>query len=123
MPTAAITIPSLVSPGAKVTIDPYKRNPIVDDAMQCTMRIPKTPAPRMFGAGASDTPVFCASGLDPNLLLRLPYGVRHHAAASADPAEVHAIFEQYAADPYARIAHQGFDEAVQRVRAWIIDDI
>jgi len=75
----------------------------------------------MFTGGTADLPAFTASGIDPRLLLELPYRLRHYAAALADPVEVHGLFEQHSTDPHAAAPHQGLDEAVARVRAWTLD--
>jgi hypothetical protein len=83
----------------------------------------KTP-PKMFAGGAADHPAFTASGIDPEQLLKLPYGVRHAAAAEPDITKVYALFEQYAegvmllsSDPV--INHPGLDDARARLKDWL----
>lgn len=80
--------------------------------------------PRMFAGGTADFPAFTASGLDPEKLLLLPYGVRHAAAAEPDPRRVYALLEGYAqgapvstADPV--INHPGLDDARDRLQSWL----
>lgn len=119
-----IHIESLVSPGHTVTVDGYSRNILADDYRAVA---PDTfavatrqagPAPRMFTDGTADLPAFCASALDPALLLQIPALCRHYAAAEPDPAVVHSLFERCAADEHARLDHQGLSDAIGRIRAW-----
>lgn len=119
-----IQITSLISPPAKVSIDPYGRNPLAEDCRQASkpaydiaVRNPGPP-PKLFTNGTADLPAFTASGIDPRLLLKLPYTARHYAASEPDPAQIHAFFEQYADDPYAHVAHEGLHLAVRRVYDW-----
>lgn len=107
----------------RVNINPYAANPIVDDvaalspaAYEAATR--EGQAPKLFSGGRSDVPPFTASGLDPQLLLKLPYGVRHAAASEPDRAVVLQMFEEYGDDPDARIDHPGLSAAVQRVQRW-----
>lgn len=116
---------SIVSGGQfRVTIDPYGLNPLAEDYRQVNaetydLALSKAgPPPKMFASGAADLPAFTASGIDPKLLLMLPFTARHYVAALTDAANVHGIFEQDAADPYARFDHEGFTSAVTRMRDW-----
>ena len=122
-----VEISSLIAgPLFLVRIDPYAANPLADDyrevnaATYAAALSEGGPPPKMFSAGTSDTPAFTASGLDPKLLLKLPYTARHAVAAEPDLATVHGIFEQSADDPYLTIWHEGFDAAIARVRTWAI---
>ncbi len=125
--TTAVEISSLIAgPLFVVRIDPYGANPLADDYEQVNAATYAAalseggPPPKMFSAGTSDTPAFTASGLDPKLLLKLPYTARHAVAAEPDLATVHGIFEQSADDPFLTIWHEGFDAAIARVRTWAI---
>lgn len=106
----------------QVSIDPYGKNPLEQDARQNLrgMRMRGT-APKMFMGGSEDLPPFTASGLDPRLLLKLPYQVRHYAAAEPSLAAVHGLFEQYVDMPHARLDHQGLGEAIGRVAQWLFN--
>jgi hypothetical protein len=80
--------------------------------------------PKMFAGGAADYPAFTASGIDPEQLLKLPYGVRHAAAAEPDITRVYAMFEQYAegvpllsSDPV--MDHPGLVDARIRLQTWL----
>lgn len=82
------------------------------------------PPPKMFAGGASDYPAFTASGIDPEKLLSLPYGVRHAAAAEPDITKVYALFEEYtegamllSSDPVLK--HPGLDDARARLKDWL----
>lgn len=122
-----ITIDSLIVPSAQVTIDPYGTNPLADEHKQYDPGYVQRRqlaggwpglAPKLFTSGSEDLPAFTASGIDPQLLLRLPYRIRHYAAAMVSPDQVYELFERHAADPFAHIPHPGLDEAVRRVRRW-----
>ena len=115
-----ITVGSLISPGAEVTIDPFGRNPLAEDCRQVMTLTPKRSAPLMFTGGTQISAVH-SERHRPNLLLKLPFTVRHAVAAMVATDEVHAAFELYGDDPYARIPHQGFDEAVGRMRTWAME--
>ena len=43
-------------------------------------------------------------------------------AVLANPAELHALFEQLASQPNAILPHQGLQEAVERVRRWVLGE-
>jgi hypothetical protein len=121
-----VTLPSLLAPGRQVTVDPYGRNPLADEARQlfpglAALAAAALPAPRMFTDGTEDVPIFTASGVNPEmLLLRLPYRVRHAAAAEPSMDLVLGdLFPRYAGNPYAHLEHLGLTNAVDRVRAWL----
>ena len=120
-----ITTGSLVdygSPGATVDVDPFAVNGLADEALQLSVIKPKGVAPKMFSAGSSDLPTITASGLDPRLLLGVPYRTRHFLAALADPAELYGLFEDLTSQPNAVLMHPGLQEAVQRVRRWALGE-
>ncbi|MCD4525238.1 hypothetical protein [Nocardioides sp. cx-173] len=105
-------------------IDPYAPNPFADRAKLIDpVRFEQVSAvkepPKMFAGGTSDTPAFTASGIDPELLLRLPAGVRHAAAAEPDIRVVHRWFEEFAGISEAVVDHQGWRDAQARVEDWL----
>ena len=119
-----ITMNSTVSPGHQVTVDGYSRNEPADEYRQVnadTYAVASQkagPPPKAFQGGHADLPAFTASGVDPQLLLQLPYRCRHYTAADGDAATVHGIFEQYAHDEHATLDHQGLTDAIGRIRDW-----
>lgn len=109
----------------RVQVDPWARNPLVDDIRQADPALHRAassegPAPTLFQTG--DLPIFIASGTDPAVLLRLPWQARHTAAA-ADAAELTELLEQYANQPagaaYAFADHPGNREYRARVHDWL----
>lgn len=107
-----------------MAVDPYSPNPFADLIRETDpYRYEKVAAvvapPKMFAGGRSDTPAFTASGIDPELLLRLPPGVRHAAAAEPNITVVHRWFEEYAGFPEIVVDHPGWTEARRRVEDWI----
>ena len=74
----------------------YAANPLVDEVRQRhpgTVRAARAeaPEPRLFGD--SDLPLACASGVDPKVLLKLPWPLRHAAAAASTSQEFYRICE------------------------------
>ncbi len=107
-----------------MAIDPYALNPLADairerDPARYGQVSAVMAAPKLFAGGTADTPAFTASGVDPQLLLRLPVGIRHAAAANPDIVQVHQWFEEYAAFPEIEIDHPGLREAKLRVEDWL----
>lgn len=84
-------------PTKMIPSDAYAANPLAD-AYRETNRETYAAAvnggapPTLFSSG--DLPVFTASGIDPSLLARLPWTVRH-VAARADLATAHRLFDEY----------------------------
>jgi hypothetical protein len=105
----------------------YARNPLVAQT-QVEQRVYASAveasggqAPTLFRGG--DLPAFTASGVDPSLLLHLPWTARHAAAAQPDRAVVLDMFENLAgsAGPVMAAeyeAHPGNKEYAERVIAW-----
>jgi hypothetical protein len=97
--TRAIAVTSAFDQHKTVTVDPWATNPLLDDATQVApatvqaATVSQGEAPKMFSGGASDLPPFLASGVDPQVLIRLPYQLRHQAAMEADPAKVLDLLE------------------------------
>lgn len=122
---AIIALTSMFDHRRVVDIDPYGLNPLVDDyrgvnslLLDIATRQNGEP-PKMFLAGLADLPEFTASGLPPASLLRLPFRVRHAAAAETSLVRAQYLFEQYADWPDAMIDHQGLRDAVARFSSWL----
>ncbi len=112
-----------------VEIDVYGPNPLIDELRQADPRRYAEAEnrggkpPTLFVTG--DLPLFTASGVDPNVLLQLPW-VARHAAARATPSDAVVILEAYGAvterNWWAAVAKFVTDHAVmgyeQRVHAW-----
>ncbi|MDP9092278.1 MAG: hypothetical protein M3N95_04880 [Actinomycetota bacterium] len=113
---------SVFNPLRKVTLDPYGPNPLEEDMKGSPAydmaKASGVPVPKMFQGGQSDLPVFTASGIDPKLLMQLPYRIRHAVAAEPDPAAVHGIFEEHAHQPDVIMPHIGLDDAIGRMSTW-----
>lgn len=83
-----------------VDVDAYGPNPVAEDLRQVapnqyTAAIQRSGAPpTLFATG--DLPLFTTSGMDPQLLMQLPYVARHAAAAASAP-EASELFETYGA--------------------------
>jgi hypothetical protein len=104
--------------------DPYSPNPLADmlrerDPYRYEQVAAVKEPPKLFAGGTSDTPAFTASGIDPQLLLKLPVGIRHAAAANPDIIQVHKWFEDYAGIPEVEIDHPGLRDAKLRVEDWL----
>lgn len=89
---------SIWSSGATVRVDPWSLNPLVDDARQARPQHVRAAmsetsvVPTLFASG--DLPVFLASGLDPKILARLPWRLRHYGAL-ADGQTLFKLVETY----------------------------
>jgi 2-oxoacid dehydrogenase-like protein with E3 subunit-binding domain len=118
---------------AEVVVDDFSSNPLVDDFRQANpgiyqQAVGEGEPPTLFESG--DLPPFTASGVDPQMLNRLPWQVRHAAARATDRGEVQQMFEEYAPSgsrdrddklAMAEIDHGGDDGNVayqQRVTRW-----
>jgi hypothetical protein len=116
------TYTSQFDPQRKVQLDPYGVNPLEVDMAGSPAYAPAKasgiPVPKLFQNGADDLPAFTASGLDPKLLLKLPYGMRHAVAAEPSIEVVHAYFERDGNNPDALVPHEGLTAAQQRVSRW-----
>jgi hypothetical protein len=104
--------------------DPYGANPLAEmlqerDPYRFEQVSAVKEPPKMFAGGAADVPAFTASGIDPQLLLKLPVGVRHAAAANPNITQVFEWFETYAEFPEAEIDHDGLRAAKLRVEDWL----
>lgn len=105
----------------------YARNPLIAQ-VQTERRVYASAVeasggatPTLFHSG--DVPAFTASGLDPNLLLQIPWMARHAAAAETDRARVLELFEELSGPDGAVLAsefesHAGNKEYANRVMAW-----
>jgi|tagenome__1003787_1003787.scaffolds.fasta_scaffold20956977_3 hypothetical protein len=107
-----------------MTVDPYSANPLADEIQQ---RDPQRyaevsavkPPPKMFAGGTADVPPFTVSGIDPDLLLRLPAGIRHAAAANPDKTQVLRWFEEFSNLAEAEIDDDGLRAAKLRIEDWL----
>jgi hypothetical protein len=111
----------------RVKINPFSRNPLVDDARQAVpavvaMASREAPVPTMFTQG--DLPLVLASGASPDLLLRIPWQARHYAA-EADASTLAKMLEELGDDNgdaaamlYGGLSAAEFDYD-QRVRRWL----
>jgi len=107
----------------EVLVDPWAVNLLADDmaasnAFAYSIAITEGPPPKMFTGGSSDLPLFCSSGLDPQLLLQVPALTRHYVAAEPNLAIVQSIFEASSTDPYAVYASDGLEAARTRMTSW-----
>ncbi|MFY0406904.1 hypothetical protein [Solicola sp. PLA-1-18] len=105
-------------------VDNYATNPLADwyaevypERFKAVSAV-KDP-PKMFAGGTSDTPAFTASGIDPELLLKLPVGVRHAAAAEPDVLVLQRWFEEFAGLPEIEVDHEGLRSAKARLQDWM----
>lgn len=112
----------------RVTTDPYDLNPMVSsvsakDPTTFTAASERSPAPTLFASG--DLPPFTASGVDPQILSRLPFGMRHHAASEPSAAAVLSMVEEVASAPDRMgrrvMRNVGLDDYASRVEAWVKD--
>lgn len=116
-----------------VTVDVYGLNPVAEDLKQVAPQqyaaaLARSPLPTLFVTG--DLPLFTASGMDPELLLQLPW-VARHAAASASLSDANELFETYGAPTAetwdASLMAFCLDPAVvgyeNRMRAWGGSDV
>lgn len=127
--TSAIEYRSFINPTKTVRVDEFGRNPLAEDIRQASPEVyaesvtDSGPPPTLFEAG--DLPLFTASGIDPQLLLQLPWSVRH-PAARADAGEAQRLFERFGGDPEAAAddgratywSHEGNDEYRARLERW-----
>lgn len=107
-----------------MTIDNYAANPLAErarlmDPTRFELVSAVVEPPKLFAGGRADLPAFTASGIDPSLLLKLPAGMRHAAAAEPDITKVHQWFEEFAGGPDAVIDSEGWREAKSRIRDWM----
>lgn len=114
-----------------VQISSHARNPLVDDARQASgayaAAAAEAPPPTLFASG--DLPLFVASGAAPEMLLQLPWVIRHPAAV-ADAQTFARLLERYmgadgadcAAMDYGPTGQidQGNQEYRHRVQMWLI---
>lgn len=121
----------MTTPSAAGTPDPYSRNPLLTAARiehpERFARAART-ATRPTLVTAGDLPPFTASGLDPQLLLTVPWQARHAVASAPTTAAAYGIiaedegFSHSDAAPWAAVQHGG-DPAnaayAQRIREWL----
>ncbi len=121
---SAVAYASRFNSQVQVTLDPYGRNPLLEDLRQAlpdvyAIATRQAPPPTLFEVG--DLPPFTASGVDPAVLLDLPWHLRHEAAAATSAGTVLALLEATAHDPDGYpwgAPHVGVTEYVNRMTAW-----
>lgn len=98
-PSVTQTLKSVFDPWVQVTVDAYSSTPLTDDLKQANPRRfqdansrPGAVLPSLFVAG--ELPLLTASGIEPTLLLQLPWTIRHATAAIDSLATVNEIFER-----------------------------
>lgn len=118
------TRPSVFNRSVEVTVDAAGLNPLLEDVAQThpcyELAIRDSAPPTVFNSG--DLPPFLASGLDPKVLLELPWEARHYAAQAESRAEVFDMVERYAADPTVYDGEHtttGTEDFLDRMRSWL----
>lgn len=105
--------------------DPYALNPLADELRELQPALYRAaarsgPPPTLFAV--SDIPPFTASGIDPVLLMSLPWQARHPAAETRDRRVAQQIFEDYAGNPdmagWQYNQHRSNTDYILRVRDW-----
>lgn len=83
----------------QVKVDAYSSTPLTDDlkqvrpeAFEAARTRPGAVMPGLFVAG--ELPLFVAAGFDPQMLLQLPWTIRHAVAATSDHSIVAEVFER-----------------------------
>ena len=95
-----VVLETLASPfgrGPSAQVDRHALRPL-GDYLRATSSRPSMsddPEPTMFGTG--DLPIFCASGVDVDVLRWVHWSARHAAAMDPDPALVWRLVEETAA--------------------------
>jgi hypothetical protein len=113
----------MISPFSKKNVDvnPFNTNPALDVLkaeyawIAPAISRGETP-PTMFAGG--DLPSFMASGLDPNLLTKLPWKMRHGAAAEPDPQKVYDYLQNYSDNDMYEIPHPDLRQFVGTMTTW-----
>ncbi len=131
--TPAPDVSSAGTPGhfSDGKVSAMHRNPLVAAAMRDRPnRIAARatdPVPTLFASG--DLPPFTASGIDPNVLLQVPWQARHPVAAAATQAQAYELLQQYSGAEAVTAAAIDFDRLdenrayAQRVEQWQIDSM
>lgn len=107
----------------------HARNPLVDAAraaapgMTVRAAAAATSTPTLFSTG--DLPAFTASGIDPNLLLQVPWQARHAMAAATSTQAAYAILAECTGPDgpdAAELNYSGDDgnrQYAKRVEQWV----
>lgn len=132
-PTLLQTHRSQIDPAQDVTIDAFSLNPLIDELRQVSPTALDAATafdrnvPGMFESGG-EVPLFTAGGFDPQLLLRLPWQVRHLAASTEKATTVAEIFERCGSGTLEAVhwagvlggpGHPGLRAYTGRVNAWL----
>jgi hypothetical protein len=114
--------------GLPLTVDTYGPNPYVTDLSVAYPGVfaaasQRQSAPTLFAGG--DLPPFTASGLDPEMLIGLPFAMRHAAASEVAPGQLLEWIELATAErdraKHMVIPHSGLEAYRQRVNSWVHD--
>jgi len=112
---------------------PFARNPLVaaayrDRPGEAVQAASRGPAPTMFTGG--DLPAFTASGVDPRVLLQVPWNARYDVAAETSAAKVFQVVEEFNGCPPDEAEamastlgldrNKGVDAYKARVRDWLV---
>jgi hypothetical protein len=138
-PRAALTGPSRPAPvlrpmsdpwgdhGPVVAIDVFDLNPLVSYVLKTAGPPPSGATPPDFFV-SGPIPPLTASGVDPALLVRIPWKLRHTAAMAEEPSTILGILEEIGGgfditddDPTLSLAGvRAFDDYKNRVRDWAV---
>jgi hypothetical protein len=112
--------------GLPLTVDPFGPNPYVTDLSSTHPGVfeaasQRQAAPTLFAGG--DLPPFTASGLNPEMLERLPFTMRHAAASERDTSKLLDWIERAVSEreqmQHVVLDHPGLFAYRDRVNAWI----
>lgn len=115
--------PSQYNEQTTVVVDEWAVNVLLDDATQA---IPAEVAfartkcgepPTMFESG--DLPPFTASGVDPSMLMLLPWRTRHAGALQSSAAVLLSWVELYGSDDGIELPSPGLQEYISRMWSWL----
>lgn len=106
----------------------FAANPLLVEAQAAGLvRESSTPAPTLFPTG--DLPPITASGMDPQVLLNLPWQARHPAAEAPTVQEAYRIVEDCGGGPDGEViaamehaAHPGNRAYQERVNQWLLSE-
>lgn len=125
LPPSASTSSVAAAAGRPAGVSSRHRNPLAAAAMARTPRVAARaadPAPTLFATG--DLPPFTASGIDPQVLLSVPWQARHAIASAPSQAEAYQMLQDYSgpdAEDAAALEHGGDwanEDYARRVREW-----
>jgi hypothetical protein len=109
--------------GAMITIHPWFTAPLalaMADTWPAKVRYAlaiNPNVPTMWSTG--DLPAFTASGIDPELLLELPWGVRHAAALESERGQVLSWLDIYGDNPMGYIRTDALTHYIDASAKWL----